>query len=234
MGIHNEAGHTRLSPIPTLSDLISRMLDLVMSTTDTDRAFLPFLNDGQDSVVVMINNLGGLSELELCGIAGETVKILQKKVHIRRVLSGSFMVSKLKEETTQILSDFLKTSLNMPGFSLSLFLLPREEESRCPASASKILSLLDEKVDVPGWKWSTAMIASPSSQTSNQTVHQPVALAKSGSAIRSPDAQGFIDAISRACKAVIAAEPDITRMDSLAGDGDCGLTLKAGAEGKLL
>lgn len=78
------------------------------------------------------------------------------------------------------------------------------------------------------------MIASPSSQTSNQTVHQPVALAKSGSAIRSPDAQGFIDAISRACKAVIAAEPDITRMDSLAGDGDCGLTLKAGAEGKLL
>ena len=64
-------------------------------------------------------------------------------------------------------------------------------------------------------------------------MHQPVALAKSGSVIRSPDAQGFIDAIARACKAVISAESDITHIDSLVGDGDCGLTLKAGAEGRL-
>jgi dihydroxyacetone kinase len=27
------------------------------------------------------------------------------------------------------------------------------------------------------------------------------------------------------------AEPEITRLDTIAGDGDCGLTLKAGAEG---
>lgn len=94
MGIHNEAGHIRLAPIPTLHDLIASMLGLIMSTKDKERAFLPFLNDGEDEVILMVNNLGGLSQLELGGIAGETVKALRDKVHIRRVLSGSFMVSK--------------------------------------------------------------------------------------------------------------------------------------------
>jgi triose/dihydroxyacetone kinase / FAD-AMP lyase (cyclizing) len=34
-------------------------------------------------------------------------------------------------------------------------------------------------------------------------------------------------------EAIIQAEPEITRLDTIAGDGDCGLTLKAGAEGLL-
>lgn len=32
-------------------------------------------------------------------------------------------------------------------------------------------------------------------------------------------------------KSVIAAEPEITKYNTIAGDGDAGLTLKAGAEG---
>lgn len=35
------------------------------------------------------------------------------------------------------------------------------------------------------------------------------------------------------CESLISAEPDITRYDTIAGDGDCGLTLKSGAEGVL-
>ncbi len=38
-------------------------------------------------------------------------------------------------------------------------------------------------------------------------------------------------AIERAANALIAAEPEITKQDTIAGDGDAGLTLKAGAEG---
>lgn len=41
----------------------------------------------------------------------------------------------------------------------------------------------------------------------------------------------FLSAIKAALKLVIAAEPEITRYDTIAGDGDAGLTLKAGAEG---
>ena len=93
MGIHNEPGHTRLSPVPPLSNLVDHLLDLITSTSDTERSFLPFKNDGSDEVVLMVNNLGGLSELELGAIAGETVKILESKVKVLRVLVGSFMVN---------------------------------------------------------------------------------------------------------------------------------------------
>ncbi len=43
--------------------------------------------------------------------------------------------------------------------------------------------------------------------------------------------EAFIDALERACRCLIDAEPEITRQDVIAGDGDAGLTLKAGAEG---
>ena len=43
----------------------------------------------------------------------------------------------------------------------------------------------------------------------------------------------FLDAITRACKALIEAEPELTKQDQIAGDGDAGLTLEAGAKGVL-
>lgn len=43
----------------------------------------------------------------------------------------------------------------------------------------------------------------------------------------------FIAAITRACHSVIEAEPELTKQDQIAGDGDAGLTLEAGAKGIL-
>ncbi len=42
----------------------------------------------------------------------------------------------------------------------------------------------------------------------------------------------FSRAVESACESVIAAEPEITRYDTIAGDGDCGTCLKAGADGE--
>lgn len=47
------------------------------------------------------------------------------------------------------------------------------------------------------------------------------------------DPEAFIAAITRACKALIDAEPELTKQDQIAGDGDAGLTLEAGAKGVL-
>lgn len=42
-----------------------------------------------------------------------------------------------------------------------------------------------------------------------------------------------VEAVVRsACESVIRAEPEITRLDTITGDGDCGDTLKAGANGE--
>jgi len=91
MGIHNESGYLRLSPVPELSKLVPQLLDLIMSTTDPSRSFLPF--KGQDSVVLMVNNLGGVSELELGAIVGQVTSDLEARgVVITCILSGTYMV----------------------------------------------------------------------------------------------------------------------------------------------
>jgi triose/dihydroxyacetone kinase / FAD-AMP lyase (cyclizing) len=91
MGIHNESGHSRLSPIPELSQLIPQLLDFLTSASDLDRSFVPF--KGKDNVVLLVNNLGSVSELELGGIVAEVRKELDVRGYtISRILAGTFMV----------------------------------------------------------------------------------------------------------------------------------------------
>lgn len=111
----------------------------------------------------------------------------------------------------------------MPGFSITLLLLTD--------NVDLILSLLDDPTNAPGWKWSSkteprAVAATASLASVNVTPPS------SQSALRAPDARSFESAIERACKALLAAEGEITDMDKIAGDGDCGLTLSAGASGQ--
>ncbi|TEB29146.1 dihydroxyacetone kinase 1 [Coprinellus micaceus] len=204
MGIHNESGSNHVSPIPSLSELIKNMLSLLTSVDDPERSFLPF--KGSDNVVLLVNNLGGVNELELGGIAAEARKQLSERgLKIVRILSGTFM-----------------TSLNMPGFSLTLLLLPNGTEAHSP-SASDVISLLDERPQVLGWKWTPATEPlPPNSQITGRTLQ-----------VKSQNPESFVTSIRSVANALIAAEPDITRMDLIAGDGDAGLTLKAGSQGVL-
>lgn len=118
----------------------------------------------------------------------------------------------------------------MPGFSITLLLLPPANDlSSLPAN--EILALLDEGTTAPGWKWSskspppraTQTAITPALPITKQVVRQ--------SHVMFPGPAGFTAAIQRACNNLISAEPEITHMDTIAGDGDCGLTLKAGALG---
>ncbi|CCM00356.1 uncharacterized protein FIBRA_02386 [Fibroporia radiculosa] len=215
MGIHNEPGNRRLSPVPPLNELIPQLLELLTSTTDPERSFLPF--KGQDKIVLLINNLGGTSELEMAGVVRESRTALEAQgFQIERVLAGTFM-----------------TSLNMPGFSITVLLLPQSSDSSAP-SASLLLELLDEKPDVPGWKWTApAKPLRPSEQTKQTSGVASAAAVGEVTKLRVDDPQAFIASVKRTCKALIEAEPELTRMDSIAGDGDCGLTLKDGANAVL-
>ena len=130
--------------------------------------------------------------------------------------------------------DVAQTSLNMPGFSLTLLLLPPSPPPTVPTITDPppveiILSLLDVSTDAPGWKWTS--LAPPS-----ELLPPPAALASERAAghalkVRAQDAEEFTRAVERACNALDRAEPEITRMDTISGDGDCGLTLQTGARG---
>jgi dihydroxyacetone kinase len=92
MGIHNESGHERLAPAPPLKELIPKLLKMLTSTDDPERSFVPF-HGKKDDVVLLVNNLGGLSELELGGIVSQVREDLDGMgIGIRRVLSGNYMV----------------------------------------------------------------------------------------------------------------------------------------------
>jgi len=91
MGIHNESGHGRLSPVPKLSQLIPQLLDFLTDVSDPARSFVPFKS--KDNVVLLVNNLGSVSELELGGIVAEAKKEFDARgFTVSRILAGTFMV----------------------------------------------------------------------------------------------------------------------------------------------
>ena len=93
LGIHNESGIKRLSPVPPLRELVPQILDFITSTTDKERSYLPFKSDGSDEVVLFLNNLGGLSELEIGGIVNAVnTELATRKIKVARVIAGTFMV----------------------------------------------------------------------------------------------------------------------------------------------
>lgn len=73
MGIHNEPGSEKIK-VPELKVLIGRMLDQLLDPNDKDRAYLSGVEGGE--FALMVNNLGGLSVLELGAIAKVIVEEL--------------------------------------------------------------------------------------------------------------------------------------------------------------
>lgn len=116
----------------------------------------------------------------------------------------------------------------MPGFSLTLLLLPSSSSTAAP-SEDVILRLLDASTSAPGWKWTSC--APPSEMPPPPAALTSERAADRAMKVRAQDVQGFVLAVERACNALDKAEPDITRMDTISGDGDCGLTLQTGAHG---
>jgi dihydroxyacetone kinase len=206
MGIHNEAGSERKST--DLPGLVKTMLSHCLDVADQDRSFSSIT--AKDEVVLLVNNLGGVSPLELGGITNEVVEQLADKFNIKpvRILSGTFM-----------------TSLNGLGFSISLL----KVADTGPLGAS-MLELLDAPAEATGW---SAAISSSTwarrgeARKVEEKVDEEEVLP---SDLRVNYAQAK-SALTTALNRLIAAEPDVTRYDTIVGDGDCGIGLKRGAEG---
>ncbi|KAH8927700.1 Dak1-domain-containing protein [Atractiella rhizophila] len=234
MGIHNEPGN-RKTKISTTDKVVDELLRALTTSAadDVDKGFSNFKKDGTDEVVLLVNNLGGISDLEFGHIVREAGAWLEKSGYkVRRALAGPYM-----------------TSLNMPGFSITLLHLPAQPlaipdgfPSNLTPSESvptggfsidkeTILELLDAPTAARGWK---VGYQPGSTKDQPQQKAKKVEEAKSteiGLKIANPEL--FIKAIKTACEKVIAAEPEITKADTILGDGDAGLTLKGGAEAML-
>ncbi|KAH7008320.1 Dak1 domain-containing protein [Ilyonectria destructans] len=204
MGIHNEPGSERSKL--ELPELVSKMLTQLLDPSDKDRAFVNF---SSNETVLMINNLGGVSVLEMGGITAEVVTQLEAKHGIRpvRILCGTYM-----------------TSLNGLGFSISLLQVPPQK-----SDAPGVIELLDASAEVVGWSAPIQTSTWDAKNTATMTESTGASHETKSSDLKM-DAAVAQSALKNALDRVIAAEPDITRYDTVVGDGDCGIGLKRGAE----
>lgn len=205
MGIHNEPGSGRAKV--DLPELVKRMLQQMLDWKDEDRAFL---NVNSNEVVLMINNLGGVSVLELGGITAEVVSQLEKTYNIKpvRILAGTYM-----------------TSLNGLGFSISILNVVNTN-----IGGPSMLQLLDAPSEAAGW---AAPIRKETWEAKSSHTREG---ASSGSEEVPPSGlklnpETTKTVLTAALQRLIAAEPDVTKFDTVVGDGDCGIGLKRGAEG---
>ncbi|KAI8054085.1 Dak1 domain-containing protein [Syncephalis plumigaleata] len=200
MGIHGEPG-CEVVPILPSRQLADRMLTMVTATeeSDADRAFVPWSKECNDDVVVLVNNLGGTSVLELSSFTKDVVELVEKRgFSVKRIYSGSII-----------------TSLNTPGTSITLLRL---------SDSSRLLDLLDAPSEATAWP--------RHSSYNNDVFRHSTDVEGHGKSCDHHQVQknSTIEAAVRsACEAVICAEPEITRLDTITGDGDCGDTLKTGA-----
>ncbi|KFY54021.1 hypothetical protein V496_07345 [Pseudogymnoascus sp. VKM F-4515 (FW-2607)] len=203
MGIHNEAGSARLAV--TLEELVKTMLKQLLDQGDKDRAYLKV---NSKEIVLLVNNLGGVSPLEMGGITTEVVAQLQRnyKIQPSRILAGTYM-----------------TSLNGPGFSITLLnTIPTGLEPT-------LLSLLDAPSQATGW----AAPILPQTWTAKNTATREKPQKTTGAAQPTGLTMDEVSArhrLNAGLARIIAAEPRVTRYDTVVGDGDCGIGLKRGAE----
>ncbi|KHO01481.1 dihydroxyacetone kinase [Metarhizium album ARSEF 1941] len=207
MGIHNEAGSERAKL--HLPRLVGRMLAQLLDSSDEDRAFLKV---NSNEVVLMINNLGSVSVLEMGGITTEVVTQLGSSygIHPVRIITGTFM-----------------TSLNGLGFSVSLLNVVNTD-----VAGPGMMELLDAGAEVTGWSapirketWEAKNVATRTDERGHDEQVKPSGLRMDKSIVK--------ERLELALDRVIAAEPEITRYDTVVGDGDCGIGLKRGAEAVL-
>ncbi|KAI0390873.1 Dak1 domain-containing protein [Xylariaceae sp. FL0594] len=205
MGIHNEEGFGRVKT--DLRGLVKALLEQLLDTTDKDRGFMEIAQGVP--VVLLVNNLGGISPLELGAATLELVDQLDQTYGIFpvRVLSGTYM-----------------SSLNGLGFSATLLKVVDD----------KFVELLDTAVSASGWlppapaeNWSGAFRGNIIKEDIFDLGTEG---ARSNLRVDYTQVQGTL---TKALTNMIQAEPEVTKYDTLVGDGDCGLCLKTGAEAVL-
>lgn len=128
MGVHNEPGCDKVRT--DLPGLVKIMLAQMLDPRDKDRAYVHI--ESSDETVLLINNFGGTSNLELGGIISEVTKQLKETYDLkpRRIIAGTFF-----------------GSLNGPGFIVSVLKLT--DTGLGPEKS--MLELIDAPAEANGW-----------------------------------------------------------------------------------
>ena len=191
--------------MPSAEDIVKEMLKYLLDPSDSDRAFVEF--SPSDEVVMLVNNFGGLSGLELEALVNVTLVSLKRDWKI---------------VPTRIYAGILETSLNGQGFSITLGNMSGMARAM-GLKNEEIIELLDAPTNAPAWPKNGYKPVQKSEETAELRKKANAAATSSTDANKGPATPpSLIPALQKACNAGIEAEPTITQYDLQMGDGDCG------------
>uniref|UniRef100_A0A8H7N6C7 DhaK domain-containing protein n=1 Tax=Bionectria ochroleuca TaxID=29856 RepID=A0A8H7N6C7_BIOOC len=132
-------------------------------------------------------------------------------------------------EPVRVVCGFLETSLNAPAFSVSVVNASAAARN-CSYSLDQIKSFFDVRTTTY-WESMTGAQSTRRRRRRDQIVSAPKEEPRPVDDARDlkVDPALLESMLRRACAAVVDSEPDLTRWDTIMGDGDCGETLKTGA-----
>lgn len=207
MGIHNEPGSKRVKA--SLPELVKIMLAQMLDAQDEDRHYTDITKD--DKIVLFMNNLGATSMLEFAGATNEVVSQLKSTYGLTpiRVITGTFL-----------------TSLDGLGWSASILRL----EDTGLGSGKSMLELIDAPAEAVGWAGTGVATSTWNADHSATFEHSASETTDTSKTHLTLDPALASKVLKAGLKKMAAAEPDVTRYDTVVGDGDCGIGLKRGAE----
>ena len=185
LGIHGEPGviRTKLQPADKLTETLLTHI-------------LKSRNFGTE-VVVLINNLGATTEMELAIVARHAADFLRMSgFTIERLYAGTYL-----------------SSLDMAGISISVMGVDEER-----------LRWLDAPTDAPAWP--NLPRERPRSLIAGMLPPKKTKASPHQQDHETPLAKTVKKAIEAACDSLIQAETKLTELDRIAGDGDLGASMK--------
>jgi triose/dihydroxyacetone kinase / FAD-AMP lyase (cyclizing) len=181
-GIHNEAGEKYVYKTKNRAkEAVDKVIEHFVPRIDRNRDY-----------AIMVNNLGGLSPLEMAIITEEVLNSAIRD-RIKIVIGPSCFC----------------TSINMPGFSLSLLALTSEIESALMSS-----------VDSPAWILPIRPMVAP------KLIEPSYIDTRHYTPSKNPKNHSII---IQGCEAIISSKDQLNSLDSHGGDGDAGETLSLAA-----
>ncbi|NXP93026.1 TKFC cyclase, partial [Passerina amoena] len=190
LGIHGEAGVRRMKMLPA-DKAVETMLKHMMDPSSASHLSVT----SGSSVVLVVNNLGGLSCLELGIVAGAAVRCLENQgIRIARAMVGSFM-----------------TAMEMAGVSLTLMLVDEE-----------LLRLIDAKTMAMAWPNILAGPATARREEVPAPIEPPRKPEdETGTGLSTARVERVLQ---RVCSTLLDMKEKLNELDRGAGDGDCGHT----------
>jgi dihydroxyacetone kinase len=231
LGIHGEAG-MRQCGLKSCDEIARLMCDAILDYGREEEdggggaghdggLVVPAYNP-RDELLLLVNNLGGMSNFEMSLLTRSIVGYLEDDggdgrngCRITRVLVGDYM-----------------TSFDMRGASATILPLTGWD------IADEVMTYVDGYTDAPAWSmvdvWDGGgAIGRPSIDEVVEVATDDANAFASSSIPPAVHIENFSsiarDVIIKCAEALIDAEPELTKFDTIVGDGDCGTTMERGA-----